>query len=326
MILTGLPRPVPRERYLCAIEEVLRPLREHPAVQAVYQVGGIRTPGISDVDLLVVFRDGSSCQLDPLANLGRDDRYLFPHNQFGLPAEWFASAVRFGFFHDYRLLYGQQIAADSSPLPAIDVAAVNRQAGLEYLLKMFISMSVEHAYGIARVRNLLLLGRALRYDLQYVGAEDGAVGRLVDQVIDWRERWFSAPPRPDEIVDWFERMYRALGALLGELFGKWPLFVPEWADLRIAANMRIEPGARFSADHAGFTLPARFGGIGRRYFNLQHRFNRFRFYVPVTHAAPAVVMERHELVAAMREYNRRFLPFFNAVPMAIGIFTRQGTA
>lgn len=326
MKLTGYPRPVPREDYARAIEHVLRPLRAEPAVQAVYQVGGIRTPGISDVDLLVVFRDDAECRLDPRAGLSARELYLFPHSQFGLPARHFAGAIRFGFFHDYRLLHGQEQAAGGAALAAAEAAAVNRQAGLEYLLKMFISMSVERAYGIARVRNLLLLGRALLYDLEYVGAAGSGVGRLVERVIEWREQWFTAPPAAAEIRRWFEEMYRELEALLADLLGRLPLFAPAWASLAIAGNMRIVPAAHLAVVHRGRRLPPALGSLGRRYFNIQHRFNRFEFRLPVTGEAPAAVRQRHELVAAMGEYNRARLPAFNAAPMALDIFRRREAA
>ena len=286
MKLTGYPHPVPREHYAGAIEEVLRPLRTEPSVQAVYQVGGIRTPGISDVDLLVVFRDGAQCRVDPLAGLSAAGRYLFPHGQFGMPAQSFAAAIRFGFFHDYRLLHGDEPAAGHATLTGADSVRVNHQTGLEYLLKMFISMSVEHTYGIARVRNLLLLGRALRYDLEYVGAARSRLGPLVDQVIGWRDRWFEQRPDDADIRRWFATMYCELEALLRDLLARSPLFIPAWADLRIAGNMVICPAARLGVEHRGVTLPAVLGGLGRRYFNLQHRLNRFRFEVPVTTTAP----------------------------------------
>lgn len=326
MKLTGYPRPVARENYARAIEDVLRPLRTAPAVRAVYQVGGIRTPGISDVDLLVVFSDDADCGLDPLAGLSAEGRYLFPHGQFGMPARYFAGAIAFGFFHDYRLLFGQEQQPAATPLVAADSDRVNRQTGLEYLLKMFISMSVERAYGIARVRNLLLLGRALRYDLEYVGAADSRVGTLVDQVIAWREDWFRSRPADADIRRWFGEMYRALETLLGELLGRSPLYLPDWADPHIARNMVIRPGARLGVEHRGMPLPSMLGGLGRRYFNLQHRFNRFAFQVPVTAETTPIVRERHELVAAMGEYNRRRLPYFSPTPSALGIFRRREAA
>jgi hypothetical protein len=323
MKLTDFPHPVPREAYARALEDVLAPLRAEPAVLAVYQIGGIRTPGISDVDLLLVFRDDAACQLNPLAGLADEGRYLFPHSQIGLATRYFPGAIRFGFFHDYKLLFGQEQRAASPGLSATESEWVKHQTGIEYLLKMFISMSVERTYGIVKVRNLLLLGRALRYDLEYVGALDGRVSSLVDQVIAWRDQWFQSRPRDREIGRWFVELHGELEVLLRDLLAAAPMFAPAWANLQIAGNMEIRPAQRLSVDHHGLTLPSMLGGLGRRYFNLQHRFNRFLFHVPITREGPPVLHERHELVAEMRAYNDRLLPHFMPPTSSLDIFRRR---
>lgn len=326
MKFTDFPRAASREDYGRAIETVLRPLRSEPQVQAVFQVGGIRSPGISDVDLLVIFTDDARCALDPLAGLSAGQRYFFPHGQFGLSGRHFAGAVRFGFFHDYKLLLGEDPKPVVAELSAAERDRMNRQVALEYLVRLFVSMSVERTYGIVKVRNLLLVGRALSYDLDYLGATDSPVGKLVDEVVAWRDRWFEARPRDREIRAWFETLYRELEALLRSELRQRPLYLPEWADRQIAGNMSIAPAADLGVTHRGVTLPSQFGGLGRRYFNLQHRFNRFCFNVPVTADAEPVLRERHELVAEMGEHNRENLPHFTATPMPLGIFRRRASA
>jgi hypothetical protein len=170
---------------------------------------------------------------------------------------------------------------------------------------------------------LLLLGRALRYDLEYVGIADGHVARLVDEVTKWREIWFRNRPADADIRRWFADMYRELESLLLGLLARGPLFIPEWVDRRIAGNMEIRPGTRLGVAHHGVTLPSMLAGLGRRYFNLQHRFNQFAFQVPSTTDAPPILRERHELVAAMGAYNRARLPHFMPSPSALGIFRRR---
>jgi hypothetical protein len=304
-------------------------------VLSVYQVGGIRTPGISDVDLCVIFADGARCPADPLAGLEAHDRYLFPHAQFGLCRRHFALSRRYPFFHDFRLLWGDNwgehpevspAAADERPNER-EAQVVNVQTGLEYLLKMYASMTVEQTYGIARVRNQLLLGRALSYDLDYVGITSGRIVDLVRQIAEWRDAWFlKAPPRR-AIIAWFREFHAVLGDALAGLFARHRLYVPAWADLRFAANMELVPAERFRCEHSGLALPAAFAGLGRRFFNFQHRFNHFRFHVPLD-AGEGVdrgeLQRRHELVSEMMEYNRLHLPHFMPVSTALNIFRRRG--
>jgi hypothetical protein len=323
MKISSLPRPVARQCYVAAIEHVLARLRAEPAVRYVYQVGGIRTPGISDVDLLVVFRDGVTCRLDPRDGLDADGRYVFAHTQFGLPERFLPDALRLGFFHDYKLLWGEPSAIAVEGLAAADGATVHRQTGLEYLLKMFISMTVDSTFGVVRVRNLLLLGRALRYDLQYVGATDGPVEKLVDEITAWREVWFTAPPPAADVLRWFAQLRQELEALLSTLLLRKPLYLPEWADGQIALNIAIGPADRLQVQRRGVALPAVLAALGPRIFNLQRRFNRFSFGLPITDVGPEILARRHERVAAMLAYNREHLPNFQPAPLGLNIFSRR---
>jgi hypothetical protein len=61
----GLPKFHPAEAYRVAIGRTVDRLSRYPEIAAIYQIGGISTPGISDIDLVVVFRDGrqSGCSI-----------------------------------------------------------------------------------------------------------------------------------------------------------------------------------------------------------------------------------------------------------------------
>ena len=135
------------------------------------------------------------------------------------------------------------------------------------------------------------------------------------------------------IAAWFREFHALLRELLGELLDQHALYAPGWADLRIAGNMELVPSARFGYEHAGLTLPAAFAGLGRRYFNLQHRFNRFRFLLPIDagdgqsdSGGRGVLRRRHELVTEMTEYNRTHLPHFTPVSTALNMFRRRAAA
>lgn len=321
MKLTAFPRPMPIERYEPAIARMVERLCAQDGVRAVYQVGGIRSPGISDVDLLVVFADDANCRFNPLHGLDADESYLFPHAQFGLTERHFRRASRYGFFHDYQLRAGGPIASLDAPLTGDEARLVRQQSGLEYLVKMFINISIERAYGIVRIRNLLLMARALLYDLEDLGVKSGPVVDLVQQVIDWRTRWFVSRPSDADLERWFEAFAAELGVLIRSLCPPHSLCVPADASLRISANVEIVAGAPVRVEHRGIVLPSALGDLGRKYFNIQHRFNRFTAYVPLERAAiPPILRARHALVAEMTAHNRQHLPHFMPVSTALAIF------
>lgn len=323
MKLVDLPRPVEGETYARAIDLMVSAAKGKPGVIAVYQVGGIGTPGVSDIDLCVVFEDAVQCAWNPLLGLDPVMRYLYAHSLFGFSRTYFERAHHYAFFHNYRLRWGRELPWAPSPASAEDTRQIQVQTGLEYLLKMFIWLTVVRTYGILQVRNLLLLGKALLYDLEYLEVRSGPLVDLLHQLIGWRQSWFSRPASRSELVEWVSLFHEKLRSALDELLRSHPLFVPEWVDPSISSNMELVPAGHLGFEHRGLTLPAFAGGLGRRYFNLQHRFNRFRFMAPIATEGTIALRERHEFMAASLDYNRRYLPHFLGAAVGLQIFSRN---
>jgi hypothetical protein len=61
-------------------------------------------------------------------------------------------------------------------------------------------------------------------------------------------------------------------------------------------------------------LPRALGAFGRRFFNLQHRLNRFSFTLPVVHQHEVpLIAERYVFFARMQEYHRQHFGQFNTL-------------
>ena len=65
------PKFVPRAEYDKAIDRMVEKLKKIQGIVSVYQIGSINDPGISDIDLVAVFEDKISCNIDPRDNLSR---------------------------------------------------------------------------------------------------------------------------------------------------------------------------------------------------------------------------------------------------------------
>ena len=76
---------------------------------AVYQVGGVGSPGISDIDLVAVFADETEFQINPISQLPENLKYLFSHNLFGSSKSLFRESHQFTFFHNYKHLAGESL-------------------------------------------------------------------------------------------------------------------------------------------------------------------------------------------------------------------------
>ena len=62
--LIDKPKYIPLEEYNNLIEKVIVELSKEISIKSIYQIGSIKNPGISDLDLVCVFRDDKECTLN----------------------------------------------------------------------------------------------------------------------------------------------------------------------------------------------------------------------------------------------------------------------
>ncbi len=322
MYLTDFPRFVPVSAYDLAIERMVGKLRQQDGVVSIFRIGSINSPGISDIDILVVFEDGVKCSLNPLKDLSKIECYLFSHNLYGISKTNFFDAQRYTFFHDYNLLWGEQLPFGQSDSSGEKMQALKTQTALEYLIKMFINTTVERTYSIVRVRGLLVLTRALLYDLEFLNISSGRFFDLIQTVILWRDHWFEEQPHKQKLKIWIHEFYEELTTFLETMLQTKMLYLPEWANLRVARNMTLVPSKKFGYTHKGMTLPAGLGDLGRKYFNTQHRFNTFQFQIPITTSEiPCGLLKRFSFMRNIRKENDHDLPYFMPLTSSLNIFS-----
>lgn len=311
MKLTDFPRAVPKEAYDAVIDRVVGALARQPGVRSIFQIGSVSNPGISDIDFFIVFDDGARCDVNPRADLSGDELYLVNHGLFGSCAAHFAEVQKFSFFHNYHLLWGEALPVAIANPPPDDVRVLKRQIALEYLVKMYVDSVVEATYGIARVRGFLLHIKGILYDLDFLGAGRCAMRDIVEEWVTRRDRWFARPPSTGEIRQSLARFDAELPRFIARQFAAGPFYLPPGREFAIAGNMTLAVADDFGFEHRGVTLPSLLGGLGRRYFNIQHRFNSFRFRVPARAAAESPLLDqRFRFLGGMKDYNREHLPCF----------------
>jgi hypothetical protein len=297
-------------------------LQQVDSAVSIFQIGSVSNPGISDIDMLVVFEDGTKCNLNPLDGLSRTERYLFSHSLYGISKRSFSESQRYTFFHNHNLLWGEKLPIVDSDLSEEEVKTLKTQTALEYLIQMFVSSTVELTYGIVKVRGFLMHVKALSYDLEFLNVSSGRLFELIQTIIGWREHWFEEKPDNKTIKSWFLEFCTELTTFLEIELSKRTFYLPGEANLQIARNMMIEPSEKFGYSHTGMILPSFFGGLGRRYFNIQHRFNRFRFRIPVAVSnIPDVLRDRFVFARQMKRANNDFLPYFMPLTSSLNIFS-----
>ena len=277
--------------YEHTIKRMVTRLCEEEGVVSIYQIGNVGAPGISDIDLLVIFENDAVSTLDPLNGLSKEERYLFTHSLFGISRSHFYEVQPYTFLHNYNLLWGEALEVGRNTLPDEDASRLKRHIALEFLLASYFSRSVETVYGVVSVRNLLLSTHALRYDMEFLNVTTGTLYDLIVELIEWRTTWFEKTVGSAQLHTWYEAFYAELSLFLETHFKEEPFFLPAWTHSRYARHISLEGTDQLGFIHQGMVPPRLLGSFGKKYVRFLNRFNQFRFGIPLTNQADHDVLD-----------------------------------
>jgi len=315
------PKYVTPDAYEIAIQNVLREIVKHSNPLAIYQIGGVSNPGISDIDLVVVFEDGDNYKGKPLKGCNDIERYLFVHALFGVTRNQYVLARVYSFFHNYQLVSGKDIPVpDFMDLSSQDIDILKRQIALEFLLRFYISSTVEVTYRMFKVRSFLLQAKAIRYDMEFLGVEAGTFGVYIDELVEMRNNWFSGKVPRTISEKWVISFYKEMKRFVEKAFSQFTFFLPEPFNRNISKNIELCPAECMGYSHKGILLSEMIRFPSRKYFNLQHRLNRFVFHIPnMSHQLPRVLRKRFRLLKEMKESNMVAFPHFMSMATGLNI-------
>ena len=276
---------------------------------SIYTLGHLSNPGISDIDMLFVFPNEYEYKENPLLRLDGKAAYLFTHSPFGVSQSDFESAIAGSMFHNVAHLSGLEyrFVNQQKALPE----CIREQIALEYLVKASGILFTQLSYGILKVRNLLLELKALAFDLEILGVK-GELFAQIEQIIHWRNTWFRQTPSKTEFVSLIKQFDEHLRQFLIAYFRTKSIFA-EAEEIRMSSfTLRKSDG--FGRQIQKSVLPG-FPAVllGRKYFNLLHRFNKVSLQLPVCTEYTAEFKPHANLAQELKQYNRNYLPFFGAL-------------
>jgi hypothetical protein len=314
---TDIPRRVAREDYARANELLIGHLRQLPGLASIIGFGTVSSPGISDIDLLAVFEDGCDATFNARDVLPAEYGYLVTHNVAAMSRSHYLESPRFTAWHRQESLWGENLAAayHCSWSPA-EEQALRVQTAVEFLITNYVDMAIQQTYGIIKLRSTLQHLKALKFDLEFLAIDSGPVCDKVNELRGWIDRWFDLTPRERSIGGWLAQFFSDYESFTAAALRENPLYLPRRPVYQLSANARLLAGPSVSRHHSGLVLPSAFGALGRRFFNLQHRLNRFAFTAPMVHSHPvALIEERYRFFARVREYHRlHFGQFITLTP------------
>ena len=308
--LIDLPVFVRPEMYEINISAVASALMNHGKVESVYRIGSVTAPGISDLDMFVVFKDGTSTAHDPLKKLDEQGHYLFVHRLFGASYSHFQQAITLTQFHNYRLIGGIESRPEKNLSPNDD-AIVKVQTALEFMIKMFMVMNFQKVYRIIKVRAFLLESRAMEYDLEYLGVKSGPLYDVVQEIISLRKKWFLSESNYLKIGDLFDRFYSHLLSFLEEVLLKENFYTPHLTSGRFVKNVKWSKSEKLSVAKRGIPFPSFLANVfHRKYFNMMNKVTGFSIRLPLSPDPPAILEQRFLLLKEMALYNKKHIPEF----------------
>ena len=312
------PIEIAVEQYGNLKNKLVNQLLAHNSVLSIYQMGSVKHPGISDLDIICVFRKGSQCHKNFRLNLSLDEKNILTHGVFGIEEQDLMRSMSYNLISNLKHLGGKNLNLDKAE---IDTSGdLKKQIALEYLVKMLITIDAQVTIKIIKLRAFLLLAKAIEFDLQLLGIEKGKLYDLVKKVIQYRSDWYSNKPSEKEITHLVLDFNRELRRFLEKELLVSKLYLP-LKTIKLPGNFTIQSSDSFSINHSGLVLPNQFSFLGRKYINLQNRLNSFMYMLPFTiPISNSIHDERFQFSKEMVLKNRENYPHFIPLTTSLSIY------
>ncbi len=312
------PAYIPRQMYQEAIDGVIRRNKELPGLKSVYKFGNITSPGISDLDLLFVFRNETISTASGFESLPEEHKSLFTHGIMAISEKHFIENNHFTLWSGHELMWGEACSETRDGKRTTDESEqLGIQTALEFLIANYIDLKIQKCYRVIKLRAFLQHMKGLLYDLELLNDRECMISSSLHDFKNRIVNWFDKTPTDDEITEWINKFEPLYVNYVEAILKKHALYLPENSRYPIAKNMMLLPGGKLAYTRKGLLLPVAFSALGRNYFKLQHRLNTFSFMCPITHSAAAIVKERYQFLSKMKAYNREHLPNFMTITTSI---------
>jgi hypothetical protein len=313
------PKYTPLDEYDKLTVKIAKQLIDLDEVVSVYRMGSIKNPGISDLDIICVFKDESKCMLDVRNGLNMVEKNILTHGSFGINVGNIEQSLKFNFLTNLKLLEGKDLNVLKNPDTNMD-SWVKDQIALEFLLKMYITLDIQIAYGIIKLRSFLLQAKAVIFDLELLNIHSGELYDIVNQIIKMRNNWFELTPNSIELDSIVRDFHRMLGDLLKIQLSKEKFYLPS-ASISVTKNISIQKNSIFYRKKTGFILPPQFSFLGKKYVNFQNRLNKFiymvNFNLPSSNSKQD---QRFLFYKNLVEINRRDVPNFIPLTTSLSLY------
>jgi hypothetical protein len=312
------PEPIPLQEYGEAVAFLGEKFSQIEGLKTIYRFGNITTPGISDLDLLVVFKDNVRCTLTGFEDLPKRYKNVFTHGIMALKESHFSKNNYYTLWSRHSRVTGATCNAEVRERDSEADKALRFQTAIEFLVANYIDLKVQEDYGTFKLRSLLQHMKGIWYDLEYLEIQDSPLHAPLIELKAWIADWFKHTPSDAMLSNWIRKWMPEYDRFTQEILTKHPFFLPEMEDYTVAGNQILKRSEKLEYKRKGLLLPSGMSVIGKKYFNLQNKLNRFEFGMPITSRSPhPILAERFEFLKEIKKYNRTYLPGFMTMTTSI---------
>ena len=281
-------------------------------------MGSVKDPGISDLDIICVFKENTDCQINVRAEISDDEKKILTHALFGVEQNYFQQALNYNLISNLNLLSGDDVIQNLDKSPLND--EIQRQIALEYMFRMFLSLSEQVTYRVVKLRSFLLLGKAIMFDLELLNTKSGKLYDLVNQILNYRSKWFVKQPSQEDLEDLIFSFSKELEYFLEKELNKNNFYLPK-DKIKFPEGYSVKLSTEFRYERKGFILPLGLALIGKKYINLQRRFNTVNYFLPFEIPMPeSVIYNRFIFGKKLYEINKARYLHFMPLNSSLSIF------
>ncbi|MBL7913710.1 MAG: hypothetical protein JNL49_01565 [Bacteroidia bacterium] len=316
-----IPSEISLNSYETAIERMVATLLQSESVKCIYQIGGVSSPGISDIDLYVVFHDNQSFLSNPVEKLSFPDNQLFTHKLFGCCESFATQLEQFTYFGNYKLLGGTPVIMNNYFANIEEDELLKKQIAIEYLIKAWFSIYINITYGLIKLRSLLLHSKAILYDLDFLDIKTGKLHECIHELLEIRKNYFQTKPDFKKLDLLCETYSQELENEIIKAISNYKFYISKTGNRQISKRANIVYKAKPGITNSGVTFPIQITKNVKSIQRLQNKLNSYKVGVPFEETnLPAIISKRSEIIGSAINYNRTNLPNFISTAYGINIF------
>jgi len=298
---------------------VVNHYRDNENIKCICTFGNINKPGISDIDLLIVFKDQYKCD-DKLLNIIPDHlHYLFTHGVMALNEKHWDSNRKYALWDNQKTIFGTEPISEEKTVSDEAKQALKIQTAIEFLVVNYIDLKLQKENRTIKLRDLLQHTKGLVYDLEYLNISDKTISDYILKVKKWIHNWFLQIPSDQEIINWFTEFERDYELFLKEILKKYPVYLHESHNYQFSKSIKLISSTQLNYSRKGINAPAGLSTfLGKTYTKVQNKLNSYTFEFPITNKANhSILKERIEFFKEMKAYNSEHFPHFASLTTSL---------